>query len=318
MSKSLSQTTSHILMVRPHSFVFNEQTMASNAFQREHGQQSREEIAESAIREFDEMVDMLRSNKIDVKVVQDTGSPIKPDAIFPNNWVMFHHNGDVSLFPMEAENRRYERRMDIIEYLKKDFKVGNIQDLSAPEKEGRYLEGTGSMIFDHHARIAYACISSRTDAGLFTNFCRQMGYEEQSFESVDRNEKAVYHTNVIMSIGKGLAVLCSESILNEEQRKRITGRLRETGHELVEISLRQVLQFAGNMLQLTNSEGENLLVMSSRAYESLSDDQVKIIERHCSIVHTPLTTIEDIGGGSARCMMAEIFLPEKQEASLST
>lgn len=310
MPKKPAQTTSSILMVRPHHFAFNEQTMASNAFQQNSGAEQ-QEVVQKATEEFDQMVKLLRSKEVEVIVKQDTPTPPKPDAIFPNNWVVFHHDGDVSLFPMEAVNRRYERRQDILDHLKQEFVVREVNDLSAPEKEGRYLEGTGSIIFDHQHRIAYACISSRTDAGLFSDFCKNRGYEEQTFESVDENEKAVYHTNVIMCIGKKLAVLCTESIRNEKQKERVKKRLRETGHELVEISLRQVLQFAGNMLQLTSKTGEELLVMSSRAYQSLTTEQISCIEQHCRIVHTPLTTIEDIGGGSARCMMAEIFLPTK-------
>lgn len=311
MSQQNLQTTPRILMLRPHRFLFNEETMLSNAFQQRNESSEQEQIIEKASAEFDAMVEKLRAHGVDVIVKQDTPSPPKPDAIFPNNWVMFHHSGAVSLFPMEAKNRRNERRMDLIEDLKEDFIVTEIHDFSPAERDGKYLEGTGSMIFDHPNRIAYACLSTRTHPELFAKFCNEMNYEGQAFHAYDEKDQPIYHTNVIMSLGEKLAVLCTEAIKAEDEKERIISRLHKTGHELVDISFFQTQRFAGNMLELKNPSGKNFMVMSSRAFESLEEDQLKAITKHTEIIHSPLTTIEDIGGGSARCMMAEIFLPQK-------
>ncbi len=311
MAEQNFQTTSRILMVRPHRFVFNPATSGSNAFQRQAAPGEAEKFEKLALEEFDRMVTLLRENDVEVIVKQDTPQPPKPDAVFPNNWIMFHHSGDISIFPMEAENRRNERRMDIIDDLREDFVVQSINDFSGYEVHDKFLEGTGSMIFDHRNRVGYACISSRTDADLFNEFCGQMKYEPQSFSAFDKNGRRIYHTNVIMCVGKEMVVLCVESIRDEEEKERITNRIADSGLELIDISLKQMNQFAGNMLQLTNSRAEELLVMSSRAFESLTPRQVAAIEKYCRIVHTPLTTIENLGGGSARCMMAEVFLPRK-------
>lgn len=312
MAHKTAQTTSSILMVRPQRFFYNPETAVSNAFQQQAGQAEAKDLERQALKEFDDMVSTLRENGIEVIVKQDSPEPPTPDSIFPNNWVMFHPLGKVSLFPMEAVSRRNERRMDFIDDLRENFKITELDDWSDYEKREKYLEGTGSMVFDHENRICYACLSTRTDADLLNEFCQATGYEVEGFNAFDKNGKRIYHTNVLMCVGKKLVVLCTEAVWHPAERERLTARIKDTGKELLEISLKQMNQFAGNMLQLTNSQGEELLVMSGRAFGSLEQHQVKAIEKHCRIVHTPLTTIENLGGGSARCMMAEVFLPPKQ------
>lgn len=309
----MRQTTSTVMMVRPVSFVFNPQTAASNLFQKDEALMAAEELQRKVLLEFDRFVRILRDNHVEVVVIEDTPDPPKPDAIFPNNWIMMQHTGEICLFPMEAKNRRAERRKDILEKLESDFNVVQIHDLSSPEKEGKYLEATGSMIFDHPNQIAYACISPRTDRELFINFCRRNDYTPIPFRANDENGSAIYHTNVMMCIGTEVAVICSESIADRDERQAVLEKLRETGHEVVEITFDQMNHFAGNMLQLKSKKGNNLLVMSTQALKALNPQQVEQLEKHVQIVHSPLNTIERIGGGSARCMMAEIFL-EKSNA----
>lgn len=304
------QSTNNILLVRPANFGFNEETSSSNAFQNVVDSPA-EKIKREAIAEFELFAKTLSEKGVNVIIIEDTATPVKPDAIFPNNWVSFHADGTVILYPMYAPNRRLERRMDIIESLKEDFDVSKIIDLSGYEKENRFLEGTGSIIFDRHNCIAYACLSPRTDKRLFEEVCLLLNYNPVSFHSHDRNGKEVYHTNVMMCISDEFAVICTESITNDQEREIVLQRLISTGHTIIEISFEQMNQFTGNMLSVKSNTGKELLVLSESAFESLTKDQRQTIERFATFVPQPINTIETIGGGSARCMMAEVFLPLK-------
>jgi len=309
---TFEQTTSHILMIRPVRFAFNEQTAASNAFQDPTALEAAEAAQAKALREFDAMADNLRGLGIDVIVIEDTPEPHTPDAIFPNNWISFHQHGDgtVYLYPMQAPNRRLERRSDIIELLKRRFRISKVVDLSAYEAENKFLEGTGSMVLDRDYRIAYACLSPRTDAELLAEFAGKMDYRVVAFHATDEQQKPIYHTNVIMCIGERFAVICLDCITNEKERSHVKQTLTETNKEIIEISIDQVYRFAGNMLQLRTQSGEGLLVMSSQAYYALQPDQLRRLEKYTQITYSDLLTIERNGGGSARCMIAEIHLPE--------
>lgn len=298
-------------MVRPASFGFNEETAGSNAFQGLLIDHTPEEIRQKAMAEFDEFVAMLREKGIRVVVVADTEVPEKPDAVFPNNWITLHRDGTVVLYPMQAPNRRQERRQDIVEALRQDFEVKQVVDFSQYEQQNRFLEGTGSLILDHENRLAYACLSPRTDLQLLQEFCNRFGFQPMAFHAYDHSGGLVYHTNVVLCIGKGFAVLCSETIRNPQEREKVLGSLTGTGHEVIDITLDQLRQYAGNMLEVENPAGERYLVMSEQAFHALRPDQVQTIEKYARILAPPIYTIEYIGGGSARCMMAEIFLPAK-------
>jgi len=304
----MSQTTHHLLMIRPVDFKFNEQTAANNKFQ---VASTESDTQTQALNEFDGFVEMLRKNGVDVTVVDDTLKPETPDSIFPNNWVSFHDDGSIYLYPMFSENRRLERRKDILEGLKDKFEVNHISDLSFYEMQYAFLEGTGSMVLDRVNKIAYACLSVRTDQEVLDNFCMLTGYTTVSFQAVDSTNFPIYHTNVMMCIGDRFAVICLDSIRNEEERLAVLLRLTNSGKTIIEITLDQMNHFAGNMLQVSNSDGENLLVMSEQAFLSLSDEQVTTLEQFSRIIYAPIYTIERNGGGSARCMLAEIHLPEK-------
>lgn len=302
-----SQTTSTILMIRPVNFGFNEQTAGSNAFQNRNAEQ--QQVQDRALKEFDNLVNVLRENDVEVIVVDDTPEPHTPDSIFPNNWVSFHQDGNVFLYPMMAENRRLERREDIIMDLEDEFKINRIIDLSRFEHEHKFLEGTGSMVLDRENKIAYACISPRTDRGLLAIFCEQTGYKEVSFNAFDEHAQPIYHTNVLMCIGSKFAVICLDSITDDYERNDVISILKLTHKEIINISFSQLNQFAGNMLELKNKAGESLLVMSENAYQSLNEDQKICLEKHCKLIHADIKTIENNGGGSARCMIAEVHLP---------
>ncbi len=305
------QYTSNLLMVRPASFQFNVETAVSNAFQKSLDGLTAEEIKQKAIEEFDAYVEKLRTNKINVTVIQDTLEPAKPDAIFPNNWISMHENGNVFLFPMNTENRRLEVRPEIIDTLKASFIIHDIQDLRTSIQENKFLEGTGSIIFDHIHKMAYACLSPRTDKDIFLQYCKMIGYEPIYFTSADAQDNLVYHTNVMLTIGDTFAVICLESINDNGEQYYIGKRLKETGHEIIDITFAQMNAFAGNMLQVQNTEGKTFLVMSETAFHSLTAEQIAQIENHTSILPVSIPTIETIGGGSARCMIAEIYLEEK-------
>ena len=297
-------------MIRPVNFAFNTQTAVDNAFQV--AGQNNNEVHEKALQEFDALVKTLRDNGVDVLVVNDTPAPHTPDSIFPNNWISFHEDGTVILYPMFAENRRQERKPAVLEQVKQQFKVEHLVDLTHYENEKHFLEGTGSMVLDRDNKIAYACISQRTDENILAEFCEKMGYESVLFEAVDANGKPIYHTNVLMCVGDKYVVICLDCIPNEYERAIVKDAIVQSGKELITISMDQLSNFAGNMLQVKNSNGEPLLVMSSRAWKSLTPVQQQKLLGYNTIIHAPLTTIEINGGGSARCMMAEIFLPNSQ------
>ncbi len=306
------QITQHIMMVRPANFGFNEETATNNAFQNPETNLTTEEIREKAIQEFDGFVRKLSDNGIRIHLIQDTDTPRKPDAVFPNNWVTFHHNGTVITYPLNAVKRRVERREDIIDSIKEKFDIKRRVRFEEYEGAGKYLEGTGSMILDRIHRIAYACIGPRTDEYLFEEFCKWADYKKAQFRSIDDAGQDIYHTNVMMALGESFVVICLDTIHDAKERSVLENMFKETEKEIIEISLEQMKSFAGNMLQVRNEEGKTFLVMSEQAFKSLSDEQVGQIEKHTNILHAPLYTIEQFGGGSARCMMAEIFLPEKE------
>jgi len=294
-------------MIRPVNFGFNEQTAGSNAFQVKQGVEN--EVQEKALTEFNNLVTVLGNNDVDVTVIDDTPEPHTPDSIFPNNWVSFHSDGNIFLYPMQAENRRLERREDIINQLEDCFKVHHIVDLSRFEHDHKFLEGTGSMVLDRIGKIAYACLSPRTDRDVLAIFCEQTGYKTVCFDAVDEHGKAIYHTNVLMCVGSKFAVICLDSIANPHERIMVTESLQSTRKEIIEISFEQMNQFAGNMLEVQNKNGEVLIVMSQSAFKSLTEAQKATLEKYGKLIYSNINTIETNGGGSARCMIAEVHLP---------
>lgn len=300
-------TTSHILMIRPVNFGYNEQTAESNAFQKPDADQQK--VQENALAEFDAFVRLLRDNGVDVTIIEDTPEPHTPDSIFPNNWVSFHENGDVFLYPMQAENRRLERREDIIRKLEERFKVNHVIDLSRFEKQGQFLEGTGSMVLDRENKIAYACLSPRTDEEVLDTFCEHAGYKPVLFNTVDQNGKAIYHTNVLMAIAAKYVVICLEAIADDDEMEAVIDTIAASEKEIIAISFEQMNHFAGNMLEIYNDKGESLIVMSQAAWQSLDDEQKEVLSSFSKPVYADISTIEKNGGGSVRCMMAEVGLP---------
>ncbi|AEI49538.1 citrulline utilization hydrolase CtlX [Runella slithyformis] len=310
--KMQPQATSHILMIRPVRFAFNEETAESNAFQNvEMAAKTKEAAQQEALEEFDHMVSQLTAAGVEVIVYEDTPEPFTPDSIFPNNWISFHQSGKVVLYPMQAPNRRLERRMDIIDDLRNRFHVEEIIDLSSFEQQEKYLEGTGSMVLDRRYKIAYACLSPRTHQEVLDAFVEATGYKVVTFNAVDANGKAVYHTNVVMCVGDAFAVVCLQSIPDPDERLMVREELEKTGKQVIEITLEQMNSFAGNMLMVNNKRGEKILVMSTQAFESLTAKQRDEIDDYAVLLHVDLSVIEGNGGGSARCMMAEVHLPEK-------
>ena len=295
---------STILMVRPAAFGFNEQTAVDNAFQKK---AAFIDLQKKVLHEFDRMVAALNDAGIDVIIIDDVPTPAKPDAVFPNNWFCTLPGGTLAVFPMHAPNRRIERRKDIIVRLMHEYKVTELEDWTSHEQHQLFLEGTGSMVFDHINRIVYGCVSERTSAVLLHQFAQRTGYEVVSFGARDANGLAVYHTNVMMCIGNGFCVACTEMIDKADQGV-FTESLNKTGKQLVEITMGQVARFAGNMLQLQSKNGDFVLVMSRSAHNALTKEQLNDLNRHSRIVTVDISVIETIGGGSARCMMAEIFL----------
>jgi hypothetical protein len=306
------QTTDTVLMIEPIAFGYNSETAENNYFQVE---QKGSDIQLKALAEFNTFVGKLRNKGINVITIKDTLDPHTPDSIFPNNWVSFHNDGKVVLYPMFASNRRVERRDDIIESIKgQGFEVSEIDDWSFPEIHGHFLEGTGSMIFDHDNKIAYGSVSLRLDEKLFRDFCEKYGFMPivfHSFQTVGTERLPIYHTNVMMCVADKFVVICLDCIDNDLERNKVIETIKNSGKEIVEISEEQMQQFAGNMLQVQNKEGEKFLVMSETAYKSLNENQVSAIEKYCEIIYSDLNTIEVNGGGSARCMLAEVFLPKK-------
>lgn len=306
----MKQITNTIMMVRPSKFRYNEQTAENNSFQTK-GDLSLDEVRERAVEEFDAMVSQLRSKGINVIVIEDTPIPAKPDAIFPNNWISFHEDGTVITYPMFAENRRIERREDIIDQLEQNYIVKRRYSFDYYEEESKFLEGTGSMLLDRQNKIVYACLSPRTDVMVLDKFCVLMGYEKVVFHSLDRNGDDIYHTNVMMALGKDFSVVCLESISNEAEKELLKSALKQSNKQIIEIAYDQVEAFAGNMLQVAGSGNEDYLVMSQNAYNSLTEDQKSVLNSLTEIVSCPINTIETRGGGSVRCMMAEVFLESK-------
>jgi len=290
-------------MIEPVNFGFNAETAVNNTFQ----VNTNNNVQEKALQEFNDFVSLLRNNKVDVTVIPDTADPFTPDSIFPNNWISFHEDGTVFLYPMFADNRRKEKKQHIIDELKEKFFVLQINDLSDYEQKDLFLEGTGSMVLDRDNKIAYACLSPRTNIDVLNEFCRLANYEAVSFFSKDMNGVDIYHTNVMMCVADRFAVICLESIPDEKERTSVVEHLSATNKELIDISLDQLNHFAGNMLQVSNESGELFLVMSAQAFSSLTKDQIRRIENYNRILHSSLDTIETSGGGSARCMMAEVF-----------
>jgi hypothetical protein len=302
------QATQHILLIRPSGFAFNNETALSNAFQQK-TDLSQSSIRQKVAEEFDVFVKTLRLKGVNVLVIDDTELPPKPDAVFPNNWASYHGDGTVILYPMCTPNRRLEKRPEIISTICQHYSVNNIIDLSEYELKNRFLEGTGSIIFDHDNRIAYACLSPRTDKALFEQLSKQLNYKPISFYAHNQQGIEIYHTNVMMCIAEKFAVICLESISNKEERELVTQTLSQTGYAVIDISFGQMNRFAGNMLALKSIDNKNLLAMSQSAFDSLTTDQKSVIEQYCEMVPLSIPTIETIGGGSARCMIAEIFLP---------
>lgn len=299
-----------VLMVRPARFGSNPLTAPSNAFQRGDDARSSEELQARALAEFDGLVAALRAAGVDVLVLDDTPSPHTPDAVFPNNWFSTHADGRVVLYPMLALNRRFERRGDILPtFVRGGFAPGERLDLSHHETAGRFLEGTGSVVFDHGSRTAFACLSPRTDARVLDELCAALSYEPFVFEAFGADGTAIYHTNVLMAVGPRTAVVCAESVRDDARRAALLARLERPGRVLVELSLAQMAAFAGNMLELRSRAGEVVLVMSQRAREALDPDQRAALEGAARLVSAPVATIEDCSGGSVRCMLAEVLLP---------
>lgn len=299
------QNTRHIAMVRPAAFGFNEETAANNFFQ-DNNQPDNTTLQQKALEQFDAMVLLLRNNGIDVLVLDDELSPRKPDAIFPNNWFSCNKNV-ISIFPMYAPNRRIEKRPELVEAIKNKTGITRVSDWSHYENDHLFLEGTGSMIIDHDHNIAYACLSERTDESLFSRFCKDNNYLPVAFAANDSAGRDIYHTNVMMCIGKKLAVICLNAITNDIDRVKVVHELKTTGHEIIDISFEQMNHFAGNMLELVNDKNEPLLVMSKTAFDVLLPSQIETLGNYAAILCPDVSVIEKAGGGSVRCMMAELF-----------
>ncbi len=310
----MKQTTNSILMIRPVAFRMNEQTAVNNYYQKVLDGLTPENVNAKAQEEFDTFVQKLKMVGIDVTVVDDTVSPDTPDSIFPNNWISFHENGDVALYPMFAENRRAERREDILDLLEeKGYQLNDIVDYTSAEEDGIFLEGTGSLLLDRANGKAYCALSPRADEELMIEFCEDFDMGPvifEAFQTVDGERKLIYHTNVMMCLGETFAVICADCIDDKSERKQVLQSLKEDGKEIILITEEQVNNFAGNMLQLKGTDDKSYLVMSKSAHESLTAEQIAKLEKHATILSSSLDTIEACGGGSARCMMAEIFLPK--------
>jgi hypothetical protein len=311
----MKQVASTILMIRPASFGFNTETATSNVFQ---GSISIDEhqVQVKAIEEFDQFVDTLRAHNINLLVIEDTPYPAKPDAVFPNNWFCTLQDGTIAMFPMQAVNRRIEVRSDLIQTLKDQFIVTNTEDWATYDAENLFLEGTGSMIIDHEHKIIYACISPRTNKGLLQQFAQAHGYTTVSFHSTDERGIQIYHTNVIMHLGEDYAVICLESIKDEGERKQVIDSLTNTNHEILDITMEQVRHYAGNMLQVMSIDNILYTILSQQAFDSLHEQQKQQLQTYTNLLPMNINTIETVGGGSVRCMMAEIFLDKKTTTAL--
>jgi hypothetical protein len=309
------QSAGAVLMVRPARFGCNPQTADSNAFQAKAEPLEGEDLQSVALREFHGLAAALERAGAEVLIAQDSAQPPKPDAIFPNNWVSFHHDGTVALYPMLAPNRRWERRDEVLQQVVRSggFRVSRTVDLTYRESQDKYLEGTGSVVLDRAHRVAYACSSPRTDLDVLGEFAQQLDYELMTFDAVDAGGAAIYHTNVLMAIGSGFAVVCSEAIVNDAHRAAVLSKLSSTGHAIVEITQAQMAQFAGNVLELTVPNGK-IIALSTTALGSLAPAQRHALESHATLIPAQIPTIERIGGGGVRCMLAEIHLPKRDRA----
>lgn len=302
------QYAKHLLMIQPVNFQFNAETAVNNSFQ---VKSSEIDIQEKAKLEFDQFILILRANAIDITLVKDTPFPNTPDSIFPNNWVSFHSDGTVCLYPMFAVNRRMERKQTVLAAIEEKFSIIQKKDFTHFETKNLFLEGTGSMVLDHDHKVAYACLSPRTHLKVFNNFCTQMGYNPVSFRAMDDGHQPIYHTNVMMCVADNYAVICLSAITNPTERAAVIDFLKKSNKTIIDLEFDQMNHFAGNMLQVQNQAGKKFLVMSTQAFDALNPNQLKILENFNPIIHSNLTTIETNGGGSARCMMAEVFLPLK-------
>lgn len=311
----MKQTTNSILMIRPVGFRMNEQTAVNNYYQKVLDGLLPETVNLKAQLEFDEFVVKLRAAGINVTVIEDTKSPDTPDSIFPNNWISFHENGDVALYPMFAENRREERREDILDLLEEDgFKIENIVDYTSAEEDKIFLEGTGSLLIDRPNGKVYCALSPRADEELMIEFCEDFDYAPvifEAFQTVNGERKLIYHTNVMMCLGETFAVICADCIDDKKERKMVLDNLKADDKEIILITEDQVNNFAGNMLEVRGTDDKRYLIMSDAAFKSLKPAQIEKLQYHCEILTSSLDTIEACGGGSARCMMAEIFLPKE-------
>lgn len=309
------QVTNTILMIRPVNFRMNEQTAVNNYFQEELKTKA-DDVNTKAQHEFDAFATVLREKGVNVIVVDDTKVPDTPDSIFPNNWISFHASGIVGLYPMFAENRRNERREDVLERIESEgFQIENIMDYTSAEEENLFLEGTGSLLIDRVNKIVYCALSARAEEELIIEFCEDFDCLPVIFtanQTVDGQRLPIYHTNVMMCLAETFSVICLDTIDDKKEKKNVIQQLKQSGKEIIAITEEQMHRFAGNMLQVLGANDKRYLVMSSQAYHSLTNTQITAIEKHCEILHSSLDTIETCGGGSARCMMAEVFLPRSR------
>lgn len=303
--------TSHLLMVRPLHFGFNEETALNNAFQINDNSLTLKQVAELAVKEFDDFVGVLRENGLNIIVVEDDLSIKTTDSIFPNNWFSTHSDGTLVTYPMFSKNRRLERREEIIEVIQENYHLFHRIHLEVAESVGQFLEGTGSLILDRSNKIAYACRSIRTNDKLLSEWADKLGYRLCVFNAKDESGMDIYHTNVMMALGENFVIWGGDALTDGEEKITTEKLFFETGKEIISISMAQIAKFAGNMLAVKNEKGERLLIMSQTAYDSLSSDQINRIESFCKIVKGNIPIIEKYGGGSVRCMLAEIFLKLK-------
>ena len=310
----IKQITNSILMIRPVQFRMNEQTAVNNYYQKTIEHLTPDAVNALAVEEFDALVQKLQAAGIQVVVVDDTKEFDTPDSIFPNNWISFHKNGTIALYPMFAENRRFERKESVVEAVEeKGFSIKHVVDYTEAEQENLFLEGTGSIILDREYQKAYCALSPRADEQLFIEFCEDFDFFPvifSAYQTVNQKREKIYHTNVMMCIGSTFAVICLDSIDDKKERKNVINHLKKDNKDIIEITEDQVNQFAGNMLQLLGKNNTPFLIMSQSAFDSLRADQLSKLEKHTKIISSSLQTIEACGGGSARCMMAEIFLPK--------
>lgn len=302
------QNTCNLLMIKPVNFGFNEETASNNAFQ---FKDSNSDVQTRALNEFNNYVKKLEENGINVLVVEDTPKPYTPDSIFPNNWISFHEDGRLCLYPMFALNRRQERKNTVMDAINNKFSVKNIVDLTKFENENLFLEGTGSMVLDRDNKIVYACLSERTNIKVLNEFAKIFGYSIASFNAVDKNGLPIYHTNVVMSVSEQIVVICLDTVNDVSEKEILLSTIKKSNKELLEISFEQMSNFAGNMLQVKNDKGKQFMVMSKTAYNILDAKQIDLIKKYNEIIAVDIDTIERNGGGSARCMLAEIFLDRK-------